>query len=68
VGGTRALGECECEWVARVPWESVGAGWKTKSAIARWKVECARTVGECGCMPRAGLENLGAWRVRGVRV
>jgi hypothetical protein len=43
------LGECECEWVARVPWESVGAGWKTKSAIARWKVECGCAVGECEC-------------------
>jgi hypothetical protein len=62
------VGECECEWVARVPWESAGAGWKRKSVIARWNVECGRAVGECEWVARVQWESVGAWRVRGVRV
>ena len=66
----RAVGECECEWVARVPWESVGAErkWERESASARWNVECGCAVGECEWVARVQWESVGAWRVRGVRV
>jgi hypothetical protein len=40
------VGECECELVAGVPWDSMGAEWEREDASARRNVECARAVGE----------------------
>ncbi len=72
----RAVGECECEWVARVPWESVGAwhahGERGRVCVCggvwdfgvRWGSVSGRYVCRgrgCECMARAG------WKRESVR-